>query len=74
MADNKVFQVRPKDGQWQVKEAAARCASGKFEAKADAVARAKELAAKAQAAVMVLKADGSVEKEYPAKATAVKKA
>ena len=68
---SKVYQVLPAKGLWTIKEVSARCASGRFDSKPDAVARAKELAAQALGDVIVLKADGSVEKEYPFKAPKV---
>jgi hypothetical protein len=61
----KIYQVLPVKGVWTVKEVSARCASGKFETKPAAVARARELATQAMGDVLVLKADGSVEREYP---------
>jgi hypothetical protein len=61
-----VYNVNPTgDGDWEVKEKGAERSVKVFEGKADAIARAKELAQKASLGqVVVRKDDGKIQTEY----------
>lgn len=64
-ATYKIYHILPHEGGWQARLAGARRASGVFQTREEAVARATALARKhAPALVRVLDAEGSVEAEY----------
>ena len=65
MSKRKVYNVSPKGDQWSVKQRGAERAVGIFDNKADAVARATEVAKnQGTSQVVIRKQDGSIQTEH----------
>jgi Uncharacterized protein conserved in bacteria (DUF2188) len=64
MPKRKTYDVSPGDGGWGVKAREAKRASARFDTKAEAVERGKELAKKAREGQLVIrKQDGTIQEE-----------
>jgi len=63
MAKGKTYDVSPGDEGWGVKARGASRASGRFDTKAEAVQRGRELAKDQQGRLVIRKQDGTVQEE-----------
>lgn len=63
MPKRKVYDVSPGDDGWGVKARGASRASGRFDTKAEAVERGKELARAQEGRLVIRKQDGTIQEE-----------
>jgi hypothetical protein len=63
MPDNNVYDVAPGDKGWGLERRGAQRASGRFDTKAEAVERGRELASKQKGRLVIHKQDGTIQEE-----------